>query len=127
MKKITIVFGALICACLISFAESGTELNKEGQLYTGLNIGYLHTPGWHILETADGYWTEEAEIIIIDRSGVRIGDNWLGQIYFDDGQLYIKNKDTRHKIMNGKNELGFIRAKIIMNDGKIIHFGKITC
>ncbi len=127
MKIIKSVCIVLLSACLTSLAEDGAKLNSEGQLYSGLNIGYLHSAGWRVLAGPNDFPTKEAEVVQIDEGGVRIGKQWLGQIFFDDGKLKIKNKDRRHQLLNGKCELGFIRAKIIMDDGGIIYFGKPTC
>ncbi|GHC42767.1 hypothetical protein [Roseibacillus persicicus] len=110
----------------VVLSEEGGVLNEEGQVYDGINIGYLHMPGWTVL--ADSSSTPDGQVkVVFDSGGVRIGERWIGQIYFDEGELLVKKKGATSRLLKGKCELGILRAKIVFEDGTVVHFGKVTC
>lgn len=103
----------------------------------GINIGYLYSAGWYLLNGERGGITDSQIRVTFDASGVWIDRNdehgqkqYLGQLYFDKARdsFYLHTGDSRGGgLEQGVNELGFMRVKLITVDGREIHIGHITC
>ncbi len=105
---------------------SGSLLIAEDQ--PSINIGYLHSQGWFVVETATSPIVEIGSLKTIQftEAGIRIGDEWLGQIHFNDGELQIHGAKDNGIVLPGKSEIGTLRI-ILKFEDRTIHVAKLTC
>lgn len=95
-----------------------------------IDVGILFQPGWYI-EPDPAAWSADDVPITFDAGGVRIGAGddaeWLGRLFVEDGELVIRGGEGPIRVQTVNDEPGFLLMRLIFDDGRLVHFGRMHC